>query len=81
MLGLFGVIQTSERLLCDGWLLGVVVGALVFCALLLTTWFCRRVARNPWLRTRFFDDVEFHDDAPASTGQPGAVGRSKSQPE
>ena len=64
MLGAFGVIQASANLV-PNWVVGVMVGgSLTLCGLLLSGRFCRMASRCEWLRSLFFDDVEFRDDQP-----------------
>lgn len=64
MLGVFGVIQAIANLIPEGAVWVMVGGSLTLCGLLLSGRFCRMASRCEWLRSRFFDDVEFRDDQP-----------------
>lgn len=75
ILGLVGVLQAGERLLPDPMLMGLIAAALAVCGLLLSTRFCQWATRVRWLRTRFFDDVEFDEEVTGSTGRPRSVER------
>jgi len=71
MLGVFGVIPAIARLV-SGWVVWVMVSlALVLYWLLLASRFCRMASLSEWMRSRFFDDVEFRDYRPARSSGTG----------